>query len=320
MDKNQPLTLDKKNPRVIAAQESEQQLYDYYGLQVKHHSIPLPHTGINIRVTDIGSGDPVVIVPGNTGDAFPLVPLMAKLKGRRIIAINRPGGGLSEGLDHRTVDFRELAVHTLNTVWDAFALNNVPVIAHSIGGHWSLWMALDQPQRVSSLTLLGVPGNLVSTSPPFALRLLSLPIINGLLFDLISPKSIQKALNGLAFMGHSKEGLAQLPDAMSECYFHFQKLPHYKISSLSLMRHINRLTGSNPQITLTAQQLQQVQQPTQFLWGTNDPFASIVTGRQIASLLPNAQFHAIEAGGHLPWLDKPAVCGNLISEFLNSLE
>ncbi len=59
---------------------------------------------MNLRVTEIGSGEPLVIVPGNTGDVFPLIPLLAELK----VGVSSPstaGGGASDGMDHRGVDF-----------------------------------------------------------------------------------------------------------------------------------------------------------------------------------------------------------------------
>jgi pimeloyl-ACP methyl ester carboxylesterase len=317
MKQNHRLTLAEDNPRVTAALDAEQRLFAFYGLQAKTHSIPLPGLGLRMRVSEIGSGKPVVIVPGNVGDVFPLAPLMAELQGRRIIAINRPGGGASEGIDYRQVNFREFAVQTLTAVLDAFALERAPLVAHSIGGHWSLWLALDRPERVSALTLLGVPGNLVRTGPPFALRLLSVPLLNRLLYGLVMRGKPGQALNGLALMGHAPETLSQLPQAMADCYYSFQRLPHTQTASLSLMERTNALWGSRPEIRLGAEQLERVRQPTMFLWGTNDPFGSIEAGRQIANILPAAEFHAIRGGGHLPWLDKPAECGRLTREFLN---
>lgn len=319
MDTNHVLTLDEDDPRVVAARNAEQQLFAFYGLEANTRFVHLPRFGIRIRVTEIGSGKPVLIVPGNTGDIFPLAPLMAELRGRRIIAVNRPGGGMSEGMDHRTVgDFRKFAVETLSTVLDALELESVPIVAHSIGGHWSLWLALDRPERVTALTLLGVPGNLISTGPPFALRLLSVPILNRLLFNAVTPRSPEQALKlkGL-FVGRSPETSVRLPKAMADCRYYFQKLPHAQISSLSLMERTNRLRGPRPEITLSAEQLKRVQQPTMFLWGTNDPFGSIEIGRHISSILPASEFHAIQGGGHLPWLDNTTECGRLTRDFLS---
>jgi pimeloyl-ACP methyl ester carboxylesterase len=310
-----PLTLDDEDPLVQAAKDAEQGLYDFYGIPVTHRRILIPKLGIQVRVTEAGQGNPVLIVPGNTGDSFPFAPLMAELTGRRILALNRPGGGLSEGFDHRSMNFRELAVETLSYVLDTYSIDSIPIIAHSMGGHWSLWFSMDKPKRVQSLSLLGVPGNVLNTCPPFALRLSSVPGLNRLLIKGITPRSTSRALRGLAFLGHAQQVLAELPEAMAQCYYRFQNLPHYAVSSLSLMEELNRLSGANPKYRIDREELEKVRQPVQLIWGDNDPFGSVTSGRSIAHAL-NAAFHVLSGGGHLPWLDDPAACGRLIREFL----
>ena len=319
MNKNAPLTLSPDDPRVIAARDAEQRLFEFYGLKGKTHYVPLPGLGISVRVTEIGSGKPVLVVPGNTGDSFPLAPLLAQLKGVRLIVLNRPGSGLSEGINYHTVNFRGFTTQTIVTVLDAFAIGSAPVIAHSIGGHMSLWAAMDKPERITALTLLGVPGNIINTGPPFALRLLAVPIINRLLFNLIIPKSPQNSLRGLSFIGHPPETIGALPPAMADCYYYFQQLPHYKTASLSMMEQ-GSLFGTKPGFVITAEQLKTIHQPVQFLWGTNDTFGSVETGLVISKILPSAEFHSIQNGGHLPWLDAPEACGRLIMDFLSGLK
>jgi 2-hydroxy-6-oxonona-2,4-dienedioate hydrolase len=313
MADNNLLKLNQNDPGFAAARNAEQQLFDFYGLKAKTHYVKFPGLDIRMRISEIGSGRPVLIVPGNTGDVFPLIPLLAELKDHRIIAINRPGGGLSEGMDHSKISLREFASQMVTSVLDAFGLDKAPIVAHSIGGHMSLWAAMDNPERVSALTLLGVPGNIINTGPPFALRLLSLPVLNSLLLNLIKPKSPKQSLRGLSMMGHSPEILAALPEAMSECYYYFPRLPNYKISILSLMERGNIFGAGKDRIS--AEDLKLITQPTMFLWGTKDPFGSIEMGQKIAGIVPSSEFHAIE-GGHLPWLDKPAESGRLIREFL----
>lgn len=55
-----PLILDPTAPSVTQAKASEAALFEDYGIKV--------------RVTEFGSGDPVAIVPGNTGDALAIAP------------------------------------------------------------------------------------------------------------------------------------------------------------------------------------------------------------------------------------------------------
>jgi 2-hydroxy-6-oxonona-2,4-dienedioate hydrolase len=308
MDINNSLTLDDNDASVIAARDAERRLFEFYNIAYKDHYVQVPDLNLQMRVTVIGSGPPVIIVPGNTGDVFPLIPLLGQLKGRRIFAINRPGGGLSEGIDHRKVNIRKFAVQTITAVYNAFNIDSAPIIAHSMGGHWSLWMAMDRPDRVSSLMLLGVPGNVIRTRPPLALRIMSVPLLNDFLFKLVLPSDAGHALRGLSLMGHSAETVAKLPPAMATCYYYFQKLPHYKISAISLMEK-----GAT---RITAKELNTISIPVMLYWGTNDPFGSIETGREIAGALQNAEFNAIDNAGHLPWLEDPADCGRRALDFI----
>lgn len=314
---NLPLTLDDHDPRVTAAEAAEKKLYDFYGISYTIGHIVLPQYGIKVRITTTGEGAPVVIVPGNTGDGFPFVPLLPHLPGRRAIILNRPGGGLSEGMDHTTVDFHDFAVGTLTTVFDALGLDRAPIIAHSIGGHWSQWFAIARPERVTALALLGVPGNVLTTCPTLLLRLTTIPGLGKLIGPLTVPKAPRTALNSLKILGHSAESIARQPAVLAECYYRFPQLPHYLTSTLSLMTSVNRLRGSKPRYRITAQQLVTIAQPVLHLWGTHDPFGSVETGRKIASLVPHSEFHTLAGGGHLPWLDNPEFAGHLVSNFLD---
>ncbi len=303
-----PLTLNNNDSKVVAAREAERDLFDFYGIKAKDRYVVLPEQGLRVRVSEIGSGDPVLIVPGNTGDVFPLASLLAQLKGKRLIAINRPGGGLSEGMDHTTVDIRKFAIETLETVINAFKIEKVDIIAHSMGAHWSLWLAMDRPQYVRTLTLLGNPGNVMKGKPPLLFRLIVKPPLNKLFFKLIVPKDKAKALNSLKMMGHSSETIGKLPKALSNCYYYFRFLPHYLISFTSLMENVAPKIDEN--------QLKQVSQCVLFLLGTKDNFASVETGEAIAAAMPNCEFHAIADAGHLPWLENPEKCGRIIINFI----
>jgi pimeloyl-ACP methyl ester carboxylesterase len=313
--KNAELVLRNDDGRVRAARKAEEEFFGCYHIKPAVHYILLEGYNIHVRCAEIGAGEPVVIVPGNTGDGFPFIPLIPELRDKRIIIINRPGGGLSDGMNHRGVDIRAFARETIVTVLDFFRIERASIIAHSIGGHWSLWFAMDEPDRVDSLALLGVPGNILTTCPPFLLRLASVPKFNRLPFSFITPKT--KTLRSLMFMGHSEEKLNLLPGHLAECYFYFQKLPFYGISSLSLMEKFNCLSGSRPELRIGEGELKSIGKRVLLIWGAKDPFGKVETGRRIAQLLPRGEFYELPGGGHLPWLDDPGKCGELILRFLS---
>ncbi len=313
------LTLDPHDPRVAAARDAEEQLNTFYDLEPREHVVTLPGSGLRVRVTEVGEGPPLLVVPGNTGDGFPFATLLPHLAGYRIVIVQRPGGGLSEGMDHREVDMREFAVETLTAVLDDLGLERVPVLAHSMGGEWSLWLALDRPERVSGLALVGVPRNVLDTCPPLSLRLTSIRGLGTLILRAVSPRSAKTALNGLKVTGHSPESIARQPEALAACYLAFGRLPHYEVSTVSLMQVMNRLRGAVPRFRLTEADLRRITQPVLMVWGTSDPFGSVATAQRIAAILPDAQLQTIDGAGHLPWLDEPARCGELVSGFLAAL-
>jgi 2-hydroxy-6-oxonona-2,4-dienedioate hydrolase len=300
------LTLDAHDPSVIAARIAEIELYAYYGLEARDHYIAMPGRALKIRISEMGSFDPVLIVPGNTGDVFPLAALLTEIKDRRIIALNRPGGGLSEGMDHTQVDIRDFAVKTLVATMDAFHLEKADIVAHSMGAHWSLWTAIDQPERVRSLTLLGNPGNVMDGKPPFLMRLMMRRPFTKIAFKFMKKSD---KLSFLKFMGSSRETIDALPKELRKAYYCFGRLPHYFISLTSLLQ--------NAAPAIDAQQLSQVKQHAQLVLGDKDTFASVATGQSIVAAMPGCTLHVIKDGSHLPWLEKPAECGKLINEFLD---
>jgi pimeloyl-ACP methyl ester carboxylesterase len=294
---------------VIQAKNAERSLFEFYGLNAKDHYIHLPKQDIKIRVSEMGSGEPIVIVPGNTGDVFPLSSLLAQLKGRRIIAINRPGGGLSEGIDHNLVNPSQFAIDTLNTIFEAFNLENVDIVAHSMGAHWSVLFAMEQPERVRRLVLLGNPGNIMGGKPPLIIRLMAKPLFSKIMVNLIMQGNKSKALNMLTAMGHSRSLLAKLPHQLGDAYYYFRLLPHYILSATSMLK--------NPMPAIDEKQLKNLSQPTALLLGTKDNFASQHLGKKIVSEMPKGTFYSIKDSGHLPWLENPEECGQLIRNFID---
>ncbi len=306
--KNETLTLNPDDTRVIAAKAAEASLYNYYGLQPKDQYIPIPGQDLKMRISEMGSGEPLLIVPGNTGDVFPLIPLLAEIKNRRIIALNRPGGGLSEGIDHTEISIRDFAVKTIIAAMDTFGLQRADIVAHSMGAHWSLWTAMDYPDRIKSLTLLGNPGNVMKGKPPLIMRLLLHWPLNKLLFKMMMGDGSNKKPSMLKTMGSTQQTIDNLPQDIGECYFYFRRLPHYFVSLTSLLE--------NAAPNINAGQLSQVKQPSQLLLGDRDTFASVAVGETIAAAMPQCKLHIIKDGSHLPWLEKPAECGKLINDFI----
>ncbi len=316
MNENPTITrIDLDDPRSKNALDAERRLFDYYGLDYKYHYVEMNEPNLRLRVLEVGEGPPLLMVPGGAGDTYAFAPLMVQLTGWRMIAINRPGSGLSDGVDHRQVDLRQLAANTIRTVADAFDLDRVPIICNSMGGLWSFWYTLAYPDRVFSMVQMGCPALILKTSAPFFMRLIGVPGINRFIAPQMQPKSINTTLDGLRFQGSSQEDIDRMPRAVADAAYHIYQLPTYLDTWKSLIAAVASIRGANPKYQLRADELERIDQPLQFIWGENDVFGDLDVARQATHTIPNAQLHEMQTG-HLPFMDQPEATGSVIREFL----
>lgn len=73
---------------------------------------------------------------------------MAQLPGRRLIALDMPGHGASDGKRFDNTDLRRWFDTALTAVLTGLGLTSVDVIGHSQGAMLGMFLALDQPERV----------------------------------------------------------------------------------------------------------------------------------------------------------------------------
>lgn len=311
----QIIKISPNDPQATAALDAEQRLFDHYGLQAQTHYIDLKQTPIRLRVLEFGSGQPLVIVPGGEGAGFQWAALIAQLKGHRIILINRPGAALSDYVDHRQVPLRQLAVDTISSVMDAFDLQNAPIMCHSMGGLWSMWFTLAQPDRVSRMVQLGCPASILDTNPPFFMRLMTIPGVSPIMSRLLAPKDIDSALNSLRAMGSTETAIQAHPRELKEAVYYFAQLPTFRPARETLLQSVVTLAGAKDQLRLDENELKQIMQPVLFIWGDNDPFGGLDVARQVVTIMPNAQLREVSSG-HQPYLDVPEACGKFIGAFL----
>jgi 2-hydroxy-6-oxonona-2,4-dienedioate hydrolase len=320
MNEHSPIIkIDQNDPQVKAFAQAELQLFKYYGLEIKTRYVELKQPNLRVRILEVGSGQPILIAPGGNGEAFIWAPLMAELKGWRFIVFDRPGSGLSDFVDHLKIDFRRVAVDTLLAVLDSSGMKSIPILSNSMGGLWSFWLALDQPERVGKIVQLGSTALILNSNAPFPMRLMSVPIINRRLISVTVPKSLDKALDGLRIMGSSEEKIRALPKEYAETFYASRHLPAFRDSWRSLQERVLTLIGPKSDLRLNEDQLRKVQQPVLFIWGNNDPFGGPDIGKRATGMMPNAELQEIQAG-HLPYVDEPAECATIIQKFLSEVQ
>lgn len=308
--------LDHDAPHVRAARTAEQNAYDRYGLEYSEECIDVSELSTRIRAVTVGEGPPIVLIPGGEGMSPIWLPLLPELAEYSVYIMDRPGGGLSDGIDYRTIPLRKLAVSSTVALFDHFDLETAPVIGNSMGGLWSLRFALEHPDRVSKLGFLGCPAVYPGTSAPFPMRIGSISLLSGIIAEkMMAPDTVDDVRDAWKFLGHPTDTRENLPEEFAEVWYRMEQLPHYKQTWVGILQSVLRLRGANPKAAFTFEDLRNIRSTVLAIWGREDPFGSVEVGRSGAEHFQDAAFHEVGVG-HLPWLDDPDSCGQLLREFL----
>lgn len=304
---------DQTGKTITAFRTAESALLARFGVAASERHVPIPDL-TRARILDAGGSAPILWVHGGGAFGALWAPMAGALPGRRHILVDRPGFVLTDWVDVEHTDFRRHAVDFLVGVLDGLGLSSVDVVGNSMGGLWSLWLALDRPERVRSLTLVGAPAMVGGGSAPLPMRLLGKPGLGRLMMALEPPSPKQVAVLWRR-MGHDPE---QLDPTILRAMLAAERVPGYGPAWRALMRRVLTLGGPRRDVALADAELARIRCPLQYLWGRGDPFGGPVLGRRVAGLTPGARL-AEFGTGHLPWLDDPIGCASATATLLAPL-
>lgn len=266
------------------------------------------------QLFELGTGPPLLYVHGGFGGAYEVVPILAVLaRNHRVLVVDRPGHGLADPFDYRGVDLLDHARTFLSDILDALELPTVDVVANSLGALWTVAFAIEAPNRVSRLVLVGAPAGL-KQRPPLQLILLGLPLIG-------------QRLGRHVFSNATRDGsrkfwgqvLVKHPERVDDLLLDVD-VAHAKRnveSMLGLMQCIAdaRRLGLRRELIL-GDRWEALTTPTLLVWGDGDAFGSLEEAESIVTKNPNLRLARIAGAGHLPWLDDPERVVAEIERFL----
>jgi pimeloyl-ACP methyl ester carboxylesterase len=268
--------------------------------------------GRRIHAIEVGEGEPLVLIHGSGPSALLFLPLMERLTDVRAIAVDRPGFGLSDPADPSQKSFRDAAVEILNDILEALELDETSLLGNSMGGTWAVWYALQHPERVRRLVLLGAPPLLPGTHvPPPMLAVAGPP--TGEPPPQMPPPSAESVVQSMAMMGEA-DTIVRYPEQIEArvAAGHDQLAAN---ASLTELRATIAPTGWQPTLEMRADELRELAVPTLLIWGDHDPLGGADVARMTAATIPGARAEPLSAG-HAPWLGHPAQAASLVSDFL----
>ncbi|MGH8925549.1 MAG: alpha/beta fold hydrolase, partial [Acidimicrobiia bacterium] len=146
---------------------AEKRLWNQWGLEPEERYIDLQSPSVRLRVVEVGSGPPVLFIPGTGGTGPYWAPLVRMMSGNRCLMLDRPGWGLSGPIDYSKYQYRSVVVDLVSGVLDSLGLERAHLVGASIGNLWALRFAEHRPDRVEKIVLIGGGPNREIPVPTF---------------------------------------------------------------------------------------------------------------------------------------------------------
>lgn len=292
---------------------TERALWDRYELEPTERFIEVGSPAVRLRIREVGTGEPVVLVHG-TGGPGTWPSLVSRLTGLRCIMLDRPGWGLSAPVDYSAKPYNALIAELLGGVLDALALDRAHVAGASIGDNWALRLAQTHPARVGRVVLLGGGPLLPEVRIPTFIRLLASPA-GAVMVRMPQKRRMLEAQ--LRQIGHGPSlDSGRIPDEFVAWRLALARDTAAMRHEREMVRAIATPRGFRSGLTFDDDELAAVEQPVLHVVGTADPVGSATAWQRAASLLPRGELELVQDAGHVPWIEAPRLVADHMRRFL----
>ncbi|PTR20237.1 4,5:9,10-diseco-3-hydroxy-5,9,17-trioxoandrosta-1(10),2-diene-4-oate hydrolase [Rhodococcus sp. OK519] len=270
--------------------------------------------GRRVHYNEAGDGPVAILLhgagPGVSGWANFEHNLPVFAESFRTLVIDQPGFGDSEGTDFEG-DYYTHSAETVVGLMDELGIDKAHLVGNSLGGGVALRLALNNPDRVDRLALMG-PGGLTTrlftpeptlghtrlyeyTAPPGPTRDKLAVFMRGMVFD---EKFVTEDMIDDRFERSQRPGAAESFERMRVSFLSAEgKL------ALELWREASR-----------------VQHETLMLWGREDLINPYDGGLFAFSQMPNASLHVMSRCGHWAQIERADEFNRTVLGFLLEAE
>ena len=274
-------------------------------------------SGRRAHVIEAGAGDPLVMLHTGGTSSLLFLPLIERLTGLRVIAVDRPGFGLSDPVEFTRDSFRSDVVAWMSHLLDALDLEHTALLGSSMGGTWALWYAMEHPERIRRLVLAGgvpmAPGARMPTPLRMMFGLMITPGVGPLMSRMLEP-SPASVVKMMSLFGEG-ETVLDYPEQI-DAQVVAGRDPVVAQANLAEMRAVGSISGNlRREFWLQPEELAKVRVPTLIVWGEHDPIGDPTVARALADAIPGAQLELLPTA-HMPWFAEPDRTGELVMSFV----
>jgi haloalkane dehalogenase len=266
------------------------------------HIDGLSYLQLKVAYTDMGAGEPVVLLHGIPTWSFlyhAVVPLLAPRF--RILAPDFLGHGYSDRRDRFDRSLCAQSAMILRFL-DDLGIEKATFVGHDTGGGVALILAIEHPDRVGRLVLC----NIVAYD--------SWPIDD--MIALGNPNWHNKPPQEVAdFIASGLADGLHRPERLTSEFRAGIIAPYSdEEGKISLIRNASALNTNHTMALIDRHG--DIRAPTLVLWGVHDPWQKIEDGERLAREIPGARLVRLETASHWLQQDEPELFAREIIAFL----
>lgn len=261
-----------------------------------------------LRYYEAGEGNDKTVVllhgggPGATGwsnYAPNIEPLAEKL---HVLAVDMPGWGESDPVDFANLDHIEAATQFL----DALGIEQAAFVGNSMGGHTSIRLAAEHPERVSHLITMGPPVTMrpilfgAGDGPSEGLKVMYQAYRDP------SPENMKRLVEIMVF-DSAKFGTPELAKLRSDAAL--QRPDH-------LANVVKALPRSPIPIWVDLDAVSGITAPTLLIHGRDDRVVSFETSLMLCARIANSRVSLLNRCGHWAQIEHADVFNRLVADFV----
>lgn len=263
--------------------------------------------GVRVHYQETGrsAAPPVILIHGFASSNLVWSKVLLELAdaGFRVIAPDLLGYGYSgkpRELDYTIGSQARMIASLLKQL----GIERAAVVGSSYGGAVAATIALDHPELVEKLVLVGAVTNNAPTRY-LLMRLFSSPIIGDILSPLlVGSRRLLRSRMKRVYDRHSW--------VLDEKRVHARHLPlQTRGTHRAIIRTVRRWDADR-----ISRDAPLIAQPTLLLWGDSDREVPLENGEQLHERLPNSRLMVFRECGHLPHEEYPEEFTQAVTEFL----
>jgi pimeloyl-ACP methyl ester carboxylesterase len=257
--------------------------------------------GIRIHYGDVGSGEPVVLLHGAGPGATAWSNFRANVddlaRSHRLLLPDLPRFGRSDK-PRTTVPRLDFLSTSIASFLDAVGVQRAHFIGNSLGGQAALKLAIDHPERVGRLVVIGS---------------------NAISWSIFSPLPAEGVRHIAGYYGGEGPSPAKMRTVLESLVYDTSRITddlvaeRYAASVDPEIVAVNR-EGHWPRQSLDAE-LARLKAPTLIVWGQDDRASPLDAALTMLRLIPDARLHVFNRCGHWAQVERAAEFDRLVLDF-----